>query len=188
MIRLAHAAVAALLIAATVVTLSVICARSADAQGIYMGRDGRAHAQIIVGPDGGIFPVIPSPCYGGPCPVLLAPPLPWRHPQFGPPSPPPLGYAPEPTPPPPPAPLGWIWRYYAPCGDPDCRTLVINVSVDGLNVRTVPQGPVVGALANGTPVIPLQKDGDWVLVAPACALSQTFTWSVTTGIPLSVCS
>jgi hypothetical protein len=60
-----------------------------------MGRDGRVHPQVIVGSGGEIFPVIPAPCYGGPCPVLLAPPLPWRHPQFGLPPPP------IPIPPPP---------------------------------------------------------------------------------------
>jgi len=56
-----------------------------------------------------------------------------------------------------------------------------------LNIRTVPEGPVIGALANGVPVIPLTKSGPWVLVAPACTLMPTWTFSVTAGVPLSVC-
>jgi len=94
-------------------------------------------------------------------------------------APPPLAYAP-------PAPLGWIWGHYAPCGDPQCGVLVVQV-VDGLNVRATPGGIVTGALANGVPVVPLDKAGPWVLVAPACPLAPTFTWSVTAGVPLSVC-
>jgi hypothetical protein len=39
--------------------------RTAHAQGIYMGRDGRAHAQVIVGADGAVFPVIPGPRCAG---------------------------------------------------------------------------------------------------------------------------
>jgi hypothetical protein len=88
------AVIAALMLAITLIA-SIIFARSASAQGIYMGRDGRAHPSVIVGADGGIFPVVPTFCYGGaPCPVILAPPLPFRHPQFAPPPPPlpPLEY------------------------------------------------------------------------------------------------
>jgi hypothetical protein len=39
--------------------------RNAQAQGIYMGRDGRAHAQVIVGADGAVFPVVPGPHFAG---------------------------------------------------------------------------------------------------------------------------
>jgi hypothetical protein len=86
-----------------------------------------------------------------------------------------------------PPPIGWVYRYYAPCADPDCKTLVINVGADGLNFRVTPDGPVIGALANGVPVIPLQRQGNWVLVAPGCTLAPTYTWSVTAGVPLSIC-
>src|SRR5262249_21409430 len=98
-------------------------------------------------------------------------------------------YAPPPLePPPPPQPIGWLWGRFAPCGDPECRILIVQVAVDGLNVRAAPDGPIVAALANGVPVIPLTKVGPWVLVAPACTLSSTFTASVTAGgMPLSVC-
>ena len=51
----------------------------AHAQGIYM-LNGRATPSVIVGPDGGIWPVVPNPCYGGPCPVITPAPLPWRAP------------------------------------------------------------------------------------------------------------
>jgi hypothetical protein len=98
---------------------------------------------------------------------------------------PPVEYAPSsPSPPP----LGWIYGPYTVCADPPrCGAIVISVGADGLNVRMAPNGPVVAALANGVPVIPLQRDGNWMLVAPACALAPTWTWSVTSGVPLSVC-
>jgi len=160
--------------------------RPAAAQGLYMGPDGRAHPSVIASPDGSIWPVIPTYCQHGwgPCPITLAPPIPPPTPA---PVVPPLAYAP-PAPPPPPAPLGWIWRTLAPCADPACGTLVVQVVADGANIRAVPAGPVVGALANGTPIIPLQKDGNWILVAPACQLTPTFTMSITAGVPLSVCA
>ena len=84
-----------------------------QAQGIYMGRDGRVHAQVIVGNRGEVFPVVPMFCPNGwgPCPVVLAPPL---------------AYAP---PPPPavdalrPPPLGWVYGPYTLCTDPSCKAL-----------------------------------------------------------------
>src|SRR5262249_7790730 len=42
--------------------------------------------------------------------------------------------------PPPVPPLGWVYNYYAPCADPQCRTVVVNVDAAGLNVRTAPNG------------------------------------------------
>jgi hypothetical protein len=89
--------------------------------------------------------------------------------------------------PPPVPPLGWVYNYYAPCADPQCRTVVVNVDASGLNVRTVPNGYPIMSLVNGTPLIPLQKQGDWLLVAPACDLTPTFAWSVTAGVPLNRC-
>jgi hypothetical protein len=84
--------------------------------------------------------------------------------------------------------LGWVYGPYTSCIDPSCGTVVVNVGVDGLNVRTFPDGPIVLALANGVPLLPLQRQGDWVLVAAGCSLSPTWTASVTAGgIPLSVC-
>ena len=158
--------------------LMMLSIRPAPAQynGIYMGRDGRAHPQIIVGPDHSVWPVVPTFCYGGfgPCPVVLGAPYA-----------PPMAYAP--VAPPPPSPLGWIWGRFAPCANPECSMLTVSVQADGANVRVMPDGPVALSLANGTPVIPLQKDGNWVLVAPACSLAPTYTYSVTAGVPLSVC-
>jgi hypothetical protein len=85
-------------------------------------------------------------------------------------------------------PLGWIYGPYTVCTDPPrCGAIVISVGADGLNVRMAPNGPVVAALANGVPVIPMGRDGDWMLVAPACALAPTWTFSWTAGVPLSVC-
>jgi hypothetical protein len=109
----------------------------------------------------------------------------------------PLSYAPlpptvipSPPPPveaPPPYPIRWVWRYYAPCADPRCGMLRVEVGADGLNVRVAPAGPVALSLTNGVPLIPLQKQGDWVLVAAACPLAPTFTWSWTAGVPLNRC-
>jgi hypothetical protein len=47
-----------------------------------------------------------------------------------------------------------------------------NVGADGLNVRTVPNGPPVMALVNGTPLYPMRREGDWLLVAAGCEFLQ----------------
>jgi hypothetical protein len=87
-----------------------------------------------------------------------------------------------------PPPIGWVYDPYTMCGDPPrCSTGVVNVPADGLNVRIVPNGPPVMSLVNGTPLIPLQKQGDWLLVAPACDLTPTWTWSWNAGVPLNRC-
>src|SRR5262249_1128865 len=85
------------------------------------------------------------------------------------------------------SPLGWVYGYYAPCADPGCRTIVVNVDAAGLNVRTVPNGYPIVSLVNGTPLIPLQRAGNWLLVAPACDLTPTWAWSWTAGVPLNRC-
>ena len=64
---------------------------------------------------------------------------------------------------------------------------VVNVQADGLNVRVAPNGPPVMALVNGTPLYPMDKRGDWLLVAPACDLTPTWAWSWTAGVPLNRC-
>jgi hypothetical protein len=87
-----------------------------------------------------------------------------------------------------PPPIGWVYGPYTMCGDPPrCSTGVVNVPADGLNVRTVPNGYPVMSLVNGTPLIPLQKQGDWLLVAPACDLTPTWAWSWNAGVPLNRC-
>ena len=74
------------------------------------------------------------------------------------------------------------------CGDPPrCSMGVVNVPANGLNVRTAPNGYPVMSLVNGTPLIPLQKQGDWLLVAPACDLTPTWAWSWNAGVPLNRC-
>src|SRR6516162_3333366 len=78
------------------------------------------------------------------------------------------------TPIPPAPPLGWVYGPYTMCGDPPrCSMGVVNVPADGLNVRIAPNWPPVMSLVNGTPLIPLQQQGDWFLVAPACDLPPT---------------
>ena len=90
--------------------------------------------------------------------------------------------------PPGPPPLGWVYGPYTMCGDPPrCSTGVVNVPADGLNVRVVPNGPAVMSLVNGTPLYPLQRDGDWLLVAAGCDLTPTFAWSWTAGVSLYRC-
>ena len=103
-------------------------------------------------------------------------------PPEAPPSPPSIRVTPPPVPP-----LGWVYNYYAPCADLQCRTVVVNVDAAGLNVRTAPNGYPVMSLVNGTPLIPLQKQGDWLLVAPACDLTPTWAWSWNAGVPLNRC-
>ena len=90
--------------------------------------------------------------------------------------------------PPPPPPLGWVYGPYTMCGDPPrCSTGIVNVPADGLNVRTAPNGYPVMSLVNGTPLIPLQRQGDWLLVAAGCDLTPTWAWSWTAGVPLNRC-
>jgi hypothetical protein len=43
------------------------------------------------------------------------------------------------------------------------------------------------SLVNGTPLIPLGREGNWLLVAAACDLTPTFAWSWTAGVPLNRC-
>jgi hypothetical protein len=87
-----------------------------------------------------------------------------------------------------PPPLGWVYGPYTMCGDPPrCSMGVVNVQADGLNVRVAPNGPPVMSLVNGVPLIPLQREGDWLLVAAACDLTPTWAWSWTAGVPLNRC-
>jgi hypothetical protein len=81
-------------------------------------------------------------------------------------------------------PIGWVYAPYTVCGELGCQ---VNVQADGLNVRTVPNGYPVMSLVNGTPLVPLQKQGDWLLVAPACDLTPTWAWSWNAGVPLNRC-
>jgi len=64
---------------------------------------------------------------------------------------------------------------------------VVNVPADGLNVRVTPNGPAIMSLVNGVPLIPVRREGDWLLVAAGCDLTPTFAWSWTTGVPLNRC-
>lgn|SRR5262249_10693416 len=89
----------------------------------------------------------------------------------------------------PPLVLGWIFGRLTACLNPPvCTAIVVSVGADGANVRVAPDGPVVLALANGVPVIPLNQSGDWLLVAAGCPLMPTWTWSITAGgAPLNIC-
>jgi hypothetical protein len=87
-----------------------------------------------------------------------------------------------------PPPIGWVYAPYTQCGDPPrCSMGVVSVAADGLNVRVTPNGPPVMALVNGTPVIPVGRQGPWLLVAAGCDLTPTFAWSWTAGVPLNRC-
>jgi hypothetical protein len=87
-----------------------------------------------------------------------------------------------------PPPIGWVYGPYTQCANPpQCSIGMVNVQADGLNVRVAPNGYPVLSLVNGVPLIPLQKDGDWLLVAPACDLTPTWAWSWTAGVPLNRC-
>ena len=50
-----------------------------------------------------------------------------------------------------------------------------------------PNGPPVMSLVNGTLLMPLRQEGDWMLVAAGCDLTPTFAWSWTAGVPLNRC-
>src|SRR5262245_26056295 len=87
-----------------------------------------------------------------------------------------------------PPPLGWVYGPYTSCANPpQCSMGVVNVGADGLNVRVTPNGPPTMALTNGTPLYPVQRSGDWLLVAVGCDLTPTWAWSWTAGVPLNRC-
>jgi hypothetical protein len=95
-----------------------------------------------------------------------------------------IAHAQPPTPPP----LGWVYGRYTRCGNPpQCSIGVVHVGADGLNVRAAPNGPPIMALVNGTPLVPIQRNGDWLLIAAGCDLTPTFLWSWTAGVPLNRC-
>jgi hypothetical protein len=90
--------------------------------------------------------------------------------------------------PPGPPPLGWVYAPYTQCADPPrCSMGMVNVQADGLNVRVTPNGPPVMSLVNGVPLVPLGREGDWLLVAAGCDLTPTWAWSWTAGVPLNRC-
>jgi hypothetical protein len=53
--------------------------------------------------------------------------------------------------------------YVPPAGGPRAEC-VVNVGWDLLNVRTWPNGPVIGILPSGTPLTALAFNGDWAFV------------------------
>jgi hypothetical protein len=90
--------------------------------------------------------------------------------------------------PPGPPPIGWVYGPYTQCANPrQCSMGVVNVQADGLNVRVAPNGPPVMALVNGTPLYPIGREGDWLLVAAGCDLTPTWAWSWSAGVPLNRC-
>jgi hypothetical protein len=147
-----------------------------------------AAAQIQSGPNispSGIpFTFAPRAGYLGP-PAAILPygPVPLA---YGPPEPPPIAYGPPPGPPPP---LGWVYTRHTSCPEPRaCPVVFVSVAADGLNVRPHgPEGPPLMSLVNGTPLLVLTRQGSWTLVAPACELVPTGSWSWTAGVPLNRC-
>jgi hypothetical protein len=128
-------------------------------------------------------PSIPIPDGPAPAPPLSYVPAPPPPPLPEP--PPPLAAAP---PPPGPPPLGWVFTRYTVCPEPrSCPVVFVSVDADGLNVRTVPDGPPIMALVNGTPLVVLDRQRSWTLVAPACDLTPTFLWTWNSGVPLNRC-
>ena len=174
--------------ATTVLALALALPGSALAQiqpgpnltpnGIPYTYSPRAGAFFLRRPPSLFLPPLPA--------VLPAPPI-----EAAPPPPPayapePPAYAPEPEAPP--QPLGWVFTRYTVCPEPrSCPVVFVSVGADGLNVRTVPDGPPTIALVNGTPLLVLDRRGSWTLVAPACPLAPTGLWSVTAGVPLGAC-
>jgi hypothetical protein len=92
-----------------------------------------------------------------------------------------------------PPPIGWVYAPYTRCAvpvpvSPGCvMGVIVDVPAEGLNVRTVPNGPPIMALVNGTPLWPVTRQGNWLLVAAGCDLTPTWAWSWTAGVPLNRC-
>jgi len=141
-----------------------------------------ANAQIQPGPNiapgGGMYTFSPRFGYLGPpqpMPPSYAPP-----PAYAPSSPPPAAEAPPP--------LGWVWTRGTSCPEPRaCPIVFVSVEADGLNVRASPDGPPLMSLVNGTPLVVLDRQEHWSLVAAACDLTPTWAWSWNAGVPLNRC-
>jgi hypothetical protein len=90
-----------------------------------------------------------------------------------------------PTPsPPPPVETWWIGNWVRCFNDfGDC---VVNITVDGLNVRD-DNNNVQFAVVNETPVHIVNRNGRQLLVTFSCPLVQTGLWSDTTGVPIMAC-
>jgi hypothetical protein len=89
--------------------------------------------------------------------------------------------------PPPPPPLGTVYTRYTVCMEPrTCPIVFVSVDADGLNVHG-PDGRILMALVNGTPLQVLGRRGELTLVAPACDLTPTWVWSWTASVPLMRC-
>jgi hypothetical protein len=73
---------------------------------------------------------------------------------------------------------------YVDCENSGC---FVRVPADGANVRRHPNGQAFLALVNGTPLVVLQWQERWALVAAACNLVPTGLWSDTQGVPLDTC-
>lgn len=85
-----------------------------------------------------------------------------------------------------PPPLGTVYTQYTVCMEPkSCPIVYVSVDAAGLNVHG-PNGEILMALVNGTPLRVLGRKGPWTLVAPACDLTQTWVWTWI-GAPLMRC-
>jgi len=94
--------------------------------------------------------------------------------------------APPALPPGMPPPIGWVYQPFVACDWLGIQC-VVRVPADGLNVRTVPNGPAIMSLVNGVPLFPVQRVGNWMLVSVGCDLTPTFAWSWTAGVPINRC-
>src|SRR5215831_13793394 len=156
--------------------VALLCATSVHAQSPNVGPPSADYSPAVV-PPGYRSGALPDPM----CAITRT---------CYPPPPPPMAYAPLPPAvieAPPPPPMGWVYTGYTSCADPSCGTLFVSVPADGLNVRVDPNGPAVMSIVNGTPLVVVQRQGDWTLVAAACNLAPTGLWSWTHGVALSGC-
>jgi hypothetical protein len=94
---------------------------------------------------------------------------------------------PVPVPVPTPQPMIETWWIYnwVHCYDDD-GNCVVNITVDGLNVRDN-NNNIQFAVVNGTPVHIFDRNGRWLHVTIPCQLVPTGLWSDTVGVPLLRC-
>jgi hypothetical protein len=87
-------------------------------------------------------------------------------------------------PPSPPLDTWWITNWVRCFNDfGDC---LVNITVDGLNVRD-DNNTVRFAVVNETPVHIVNRDGRLLQVTFSCQLVQTGLWSDTAGVPIMAC-
>ena len=131
---------------------------------------GLAHADNTIICPPGTTCIVPNNPTPAPAPVPIPVPIPQ--------------YVPIPVPTLPPPETWWIYNWVQCYNDfGDC---IVNIDVDGLNVRD-DNNNVQFAVVNGTPFHIVDRNGRWLKVTFSCPLVYTGFNATATGIPIYAC-